>query len=250
MNDPKRLKEIDVYISPKKAIQRMLGVIEKYGFDEATRARTFQQTREAWVAAIFLINQTNLTNKLYWLKSNPDPKDVPDVYAVSYRSPRVKSNEIGIVQKVLLIEVSEYHEQAHLSLAENIIRKLKYKKYHKDTVLIYYLDTHKTFTFVINDVVSELNKHNLDIAQIWLMFHPLEQSETVNNLIKVFPNGYSGVQQVNHLFLLKNNSPIEGSAIDYALYNQPDFLKPERGGNSEPIIEHFGDAIIPLPEKI
>jgi len=158
----------DIFISPKFAIRRMIGVGHKYGRLNAIKSSSFQQVRECYIAGVFLLGLSHITKINYWLQPNSDPNNAPDVFAISIRNPKDKS-EIGVVREVWKIEIFEYEDHSRDDLTTHILKKVKDKRYGKDTVLVCFV--HKS-NILINpeQLFNDLEKYRLEISEIWLLF--------------------------------------------------------------------------------
>lgn len=245
----KTLKPSEVYLSPKKAIERMQNIFDKYGIERGLKSYSFQQSRESWIAAVYLIGLSYVEKKIFWLKSNPIKNDAPDIFAVSYRKPHL-AGEIGIVREIYQLEVCEYDKHSKYGLPEHIIKKLNNKYYPKDTVLLCYIDHGLGYKFRLGNVISKLNKQKKIVSQIWLIYNTKDQKNTAYHISLVCPRTKPIVSfSVNYAFLFDKNFSVNvKDRITRALINQPEILTEKRGVNKDFKFEYIGKYIIPLPD--
>lgn len=167
-NPLKVISSGEVLMSPKKVIQRMENIVQKYGRERALKSISFQKAREAWVASVFMLGMGQLTKKTYWIQENAALHDAPDIFSYSYRNPE-ESHEIGVVREIQPVEVCEYTMHVKEGLSDHIKRKLKDKVYHEETILICYIQRPGE-SFRIIDAIKGLEGLQTTVREVWILF--------------------------------------------------------------------------------
>ncbi|KKT76693.1 MAG: hypothetical protein UW73_C0039G0007 [Microgenomates group bacterium GW2011_GWB1_44_8] len=232
----------DVLMSPRKVIQRMGNIFQKYGKARGIKSVRFQKAREAWIASIFSLGYSQITKKAYWIQENKDPKEDPDIFVYSYRDP-IEPGEIGVVKEIQTIEVFEYPIYAQLELSEHIKYKLKNKFYHPETISICYIQRPKEVLKLI-DVINGLIDLQTEVREVWLLLTLDELPESNFMIARVYMRG---TKYPDMLLSYK------GDYAELCKINQPDFLQDSRGSRMEKrvnITPSGKTAIVPLPEDL
>lgn len=228
------LDNIDVFFSPTKALQRMAGVYEMGGIEQALKADVSKPVRETWAAAVFLLGYSQITKTQYWLRENPKKNEAPDVFAISIRGPL--PNEKGVAREIVEIEVCEYDEHARTSISDHIKKKLAGMAYNPFTFLLCYIHV-KGQTRLI-DVIDGLKNLKNTVREIWLLLHL--DAEPVGNFViaRVY------LRDAN---LEKTNLQYKGNYIELAWVPQQEMIKPIRGSGRKVDFFKMGIAYVPLP---
>ena len=229
------LDNVDVFFSPTKALQRMVGLYERDGIEQGLKSDAFKPVREAWAAAVFLLGYSQVTKSRYWLRENPKKNEAPDVFAISVREPT--PNEKGVAREVMEIEVCEYDEHAKTSIADHIKKKLGDKSYNPFSFLLCYIHT-KGQTRLI-DVIDGLRGIKTSVREIWLLFHL--DGEPIGNFViaRVY---------LRDADLGKTNLQYKGNYIELARIPQQEMIKPIRGSGRKVDFFKMGIGYVPLPK--
>ncbi len=234
VNYSPEIDDIDIFFSPNKALQRMVGLCERDGIKQALKADAFKPVREAWAAAVFLLGYSQITKNQYWLRENPKKNEAPDVFAIGFHEP--KPDEKGVTREVIEIEVCEYDEHATDNIADHIKKKLKGMAYNSSTFLLCYIHV-KGETKLI-DVINGLKGIPTSVREIWLLFH-IDKAPIGNFMIaRVFLRGEG---------LDKTNLQYVGNYIDLTKIEQKDMVKPMKGSGRKVDFFHLGRGYVPLP---
>jgi len=230
------LDNIDIFLSPTKALQRMAGVYERDGIEQGLKADVFKPVRESWVAAVFLLGYSQITKSQYWLRENPKKNDAPDIFAISLRTPL--HSERGVSREIVEIEVCEYDEHAKTNLADHIKEKLSKKAYNSFTFLLCYIHT-KGQTRLI-DIIDGLKNIKTTVREIWLLFHI--DAEPIGNftIARVY------LRDAN---LEKTNLQYKGSYIELCRIPQREMIKPIKGLGRKVDFFNMGMAYVSLPQS-
>lgn len=229
------LDNIDIFFSPTKALQRMVGLYKRDGIEQALKANAFKPVREAWAAAVFLLGYSQITKSQYWLRENPRKNEAPDIFAISIRAPL--PSEKGVSREIIEIEVCEYDDHAKTNIADHIKRKLHGKAYNPFTFLLCYVHT-KGQTRLI-DVIDGLKDVKTTVREIWLLFH--FDAEPIGNfaIARVY------LRDAN---LEKTNLQYKGNYIKLSQIPQKDMIKPIKGSGHKVDFFSLGRAYVPLPK--
>lgn len=230
----------DVLMAPKKVIQRLENIIQKYGVVKALTSNSFQKAREAWVASVFILGYAMRTDKRhYWIQENKIPQDDPDIFAYSYRNPS-EQGEIGVVKEIMPIEVFEFPKKAKLGLVEHIKEKLKNKYYHPETIAVCYIMRPGEAMRLI-DVINGLSDLKTTVREIWLLF-PIDGLPYSNfTIARVFMRDL----KFPEMFM-----DYKGDYKELCKIPQPEFLEDKRGVDKVVKFNPIGKmVIVPLPEE-
>jgi len=227
------LDNIKIFFSPAKSIRRMENIISRDGQTAAIVEDVFKPVREAWAAAVFLLGYSQLTNKQYWLRENPQKNEAPDIFAISPVAPL--QNEMGVKREILEIEVCDYGEHSGVGVVEHIKAKLKGKAYNKFTFLLCYV--HKNGSIRLIDIINGLKGIKTSVREIWLLFHP--------------GGGVGGGFVITRVYL---NDPSVGIPLRYegnysslSKIPQQEMIQTFRGSGRRVEFTHLGMAYVPLP---
>ncbi len=231
------LSSADILMAPRKVIQRMDNIVQKYGREKALKSNSFQKAREAWVTSVFMLGLSQRTSVTYWIEENPIPQDDPDLSVYSYRNPS-GPGEIGVVKEIQPVEVCEYPPQGKLGLVEHIKNKLKNKYYHPETILICYIHRPGE-AFKLIDIINGLDDLQTQIREVWLLYHLADQQETDFSIGRVYLRGL----KFPEMFL-----DYHGNYAELCKIPQPEFLKDHRGVDKTVTVEPLKEfVIVPLP---
>lgn len=151
------------YVSPCFQFARFQAILDKYGDKDVLTKGRFQQEREAWIAAAFLMGYSECTERFWWLTSSPDT--IPDIIAIS---PRKEAH--GWVADRLNLEIFEYEHHAPITgVASAIERKLKNKAYPPDYRLVCYAHHRHGEAFNTGAVAEQVKALKLKAAEVWLV---------------------------------------------------------------------------------
>ncbi|MBU3941450.1 MAG: hypothetical protein KKF74_00895 [Nanoarchaeota archaeon] len=230
------LDNIDIFFSPAKALERMIGLYERDGVEQGLKADVFKPVREAWAAAVFLLGYSQIAKHQYWLRENPTKNEAPDIFAISIREPQ--PDERGVCREIMEIEVCEYDDHAKNNIADHIKEKLCRKAYNPFTFLLCYIHT-KGQTRLI-DVINGLRDIKTTVREIWLLLH-LDAEPDGNFIIaRVY------LRDAN---LEKTNCQYKGNYIELAQIPQIEMIKPSKGLDRKVRFSNLGVARVPLPAK-
>lgn len=236
---PVTIHSTDVLMSPGKVTQRMSNIFQKYGPERAAKSVSFQKAREAWVASVFLLGLSQINKKTYWIQENKVPQEDPDVFGVNYRNR--EDGKRGVVKEIQPIEIFEYPPEAKLGLSEHIVKKLKNKAYHPETIAICYL-RRDNFKLDILEVITELMLQDnfTSVRELWLLAtYDTPETRTNFKIARIYMRG-----EVFPAFGLAYS----GDYIELCKIAQPDFLRDSRGSQAKVGFSPSGDlAIVPLP---
>ena len=230
------LDNIDVFLSPAKALQRMARVYERDGITQGLRVDAFKPVREAWAAAVFLLGYSQLNKRQYWLRENPTKNEAPDIFAISINTPLPE--EKGVRREIMEVEVCEYDEHAKTNIADHIKEKLRGKAYNPFTFLLCYIHAPKKKTRLI-DVINGLKNIKTTVREIWLLLHL--DAEPVGNFVtaRVY------LRDAN---LEKTNLQYKGNYVQLARIPQLEMIKPIRGSGRTVDFFSMGRAYVALPK--
>jgi hypothetical protein len=211
------------YFSPCFQLQRFVGLQQKHG-KKALIDRKFQAERESWVAAVFLLGYSQLTQQDWWLM--PADDDPPDIIAVT-----LDEGDRGLIARRLDIEVFEYEQNSLMNdLVGTIQRKLTGKNYPDDYQIICYVHDHEGETFVPGKVAEQLRNLNLHDRHIWVVASLQSNIPTEYVLVRLVP------EPLVHCF--DYVAACEGNRL-------PDSIDLKRGPTKTPT--KFGWRIMELP---
>lgn len=229
------LDNIDIFFSPTKALQRMVGLYERNGIKQGLKCDAFKPVREAWAAAVFLLGYSQITKSQYWLRENPKRNEAPDIFAISIRNPL--PTEKGVAREVIEVEVFEYEEHAKTNIADHIKNKLRGMAYNRHTFLLCYIHT-KAQTRLI-DVIDGLKGVKTPVREIWLLFH-IKGGAAGNFVIaRVYLRGAD---------LEKTNLQYKGNYVELTSIPQIEMIRPTKGSGREVDFFRLGMAYVPLPK--
>lgn len=229
------LDNINIFFSPTKALQRMVGVYKKVGIKRGLKADSYKPVREAWAAAVFLLGYSQITRNQYWLRENPIKNEAPDVFAISLKDPI--HNELGASREIMEIEVCEYDEHVEINISEHIKNKLNDKAYNPFTLLLCYVHT-KGQTRLI-DVINGLKNIKTSAREIWLLLHL--DGEPIGNFVisRVY------LRDAN---LEKTILQYKGNYIELSIIPQREMIRPIKGSSRKVDFFKLGMAYVPLPK--
>lgn len=229
----------DVLLAPKKVIQRMENIIQKYGQKKALTSNSFQKAREAWIASVYILGYSMKTDRrAYWIQENKIPQEDPDIFAYTYRPPSLP-DEIGVVKETMPIEVFEYPVTAKLGIVEHVKEKLKNKFYHSETIAICYIMRPGEAMKLI-DVINGLSDLKTTVREVWLLFSIDGMPISHFKIARV----YMRDQKFPEMFM-----DYSGDYKELCKIFQPEFLEDKRGMDKDVKYSPSGKLIIvPLPE--
>ena len=158
---------------PVSVINRFNSAIKKYGEDKVFKDRRFQKSREMWISSVFLLGLYEMIEPKidHWLK--PCYDQWPDTRGVFF-SPRedIKDSDI---QKWVYLEITEWDKHSSESLCDQILKKVKYKNYPKNYVLVIYI---KKLLVKVNlkSVFEKLKKFNISNLYIFVVASDINKS--------------------------------------------------------------------------
>lgn len=232
----------DVLMSPRKVIQRMENIFQKYGRNRAIKSVRFQKAREAWVASVFSLGLSQHSHKTYWMQENKALHDAPDIFAYSYRNPS-EPGEIGVVKEIQPLEVFEYTIYTKIGLPEHIKNKLKDKSYHPETITICYVRRPEEELRLI-DVINGLKDLKTSVREVWLLF-TLDKLPLSNFMIaRVY------MRETKYPEMLLS---YKGDYAELCKAYQQDFLQDNHGDKIEKTVKLTPSGkliVVPLPEDL
>lgn len=232
------LNSSDVLMAPKKIIQRMENIIQKYGSERALKSGSFQKAREAWIASVFMLGMSQRTDRIYWIQENEVPQDDPDIFSYSYRNPE-QPGEIGVVKEIQPVEICQYPIQVKKRIAEHIKTKLKNKYYHPETILICYI-LRPGEAFKLIDIINGLTDLQTTIREVWVLFNLAGLPVSNFTIARVYLRGISFPE----MYL-----DYKGDYIELCKIPQPDFLRDHKGIEKTVKWKPSGELmVVPLPE--
>lgn len=172
----------DIYLSPRFAIKRFLGLRDKYGNSEAITNVEFKPERELWITGVFMLGIGQITGKEYWLRPNREDS-APDIYAIS-----MEGSSSGVKAEIQNIEVFEYGPHSESGLVGAIRDKLKNKAYTDNYLLLCYVHDRVGEEFKTKDVFEAVKGINPKISQIWVLTNILNVINSEHAIVQVFPN--------------------------------------------------------------
>lgn len=229
------IDNIDIFFSPTKALQRMIGVYEKDGIERGLKADSYKPVREAWASAVFLLGYSQITKSQYWLRENPTKNEAPDVFAISLKEPA--PGELGVSREIMEIEVCEYDDHVKTNISDHIKSKLSGKAYNPFTFLLCYIHT-KGQTRLI-DVIEGLKGIMTSAREIWLIFH-LDGGPIGNFVISRV--------HLRDANLEVTNLQYKGNYIKLAKIPQQEMIKPFKGSGRKVDFFKLGITYVPLPK--
>ncbi|MBI4008985.1 hypothetical protein HY357_02025 [Candidatus Roizmanbacteria bacterium] len=236
----KTLLSSDVLMSPRKVIERMENIIEKYGISRAIKSVAFQKAREAWVASIFMLGMSQLSKKTYWIQENSIAHEAPDIVACSYRNP-TNPQERGVVKEIQPIEVSEYTKYSNQVLPLFIKKKLKDKFYHEETIVVCYVRK-PGYHLKIMEIINQLSDLSTSVREVWILFTTDKIPLSNFTIARVY---LRGKKQSETMLAYK------GDYLKLCMIPQADFLRDSRGHEKIVRITKSGEfAIVPLPPDL
>lgn len=229
------LDNIDIFFSPTKALQRMIGIYERDGIERGLKADSYKPVRETWASAVFLLGYSQITKNQYWLRENPTKNEAPDVFAISLKDPT--PNELGVSREIMEIEVCEYDEHVKTNISDHIKSKLNGKAYNPFTFLLCYIHT-KGQTRLI-DVIDGLKGIKTTVREIWLLLHL--DGEAMGNFVisRVY------LRDAN---LEKTNLQYKENYIELSKIPQKEMIKPFKGSGRKVDFFKLGMVYVPLPK--
>lgn len=151
------------YLSPCHQFDRLRALRERYGDREVLTGLRFQQEREAWVAAAFLMGYGELTGRFWWLTICP--AITPGIIAISPRR-----GERGWVAERLSFAVLEYEDHAPLAgVAAAISGTLRDWTLPANDRLVCHVRHRAGEVLDTGAVAAQLARMDLPATEIWLV---------------------------------------------------------------------------------
>jgi len=170
------------YFSPCFQLERFVGLQEKHG-EGAFTERKFQAERESWIAAVFLLGYSQLTQQDWWLMPAADP---PDIIAVT-----TGEREKGPTAQRLDIEIFEYEKNSPMNdLVGTIQRKLAKKAYPEHYQVVCYVHHHPGEPFNPGETSDQLKALNLRVSYVWLVASIESQNPSEYVLVRLLLEPY------------------------------------------------------------
>lgn len=223
-----RTNRSDILVHPVVVVKLIDHTTQQVEPSKVIRDRTYAITREAWIAAVFLLGLKKITQKTWWLRVNPEENSAEDIYATSYKPINIS----GSIQYILSIQVFRHTDHDKGSVIEGIKKKLK-KTDLSNCILVCYL---MKWEFVKwNELHEEIKKSKPSASEIWIIGNVGNRKMTI---FQVYP--------------CLNHAEVDLDVVSIPK-NEPKFIKPYQVSKKEslkkgPYIHPLGKIVVLKPD--
>lgn len=123
---------VGLFLSPRFAIHRLEGLVQKHGMKAVLTKSCFKAEREAWITGVFAFALGKMTKQQYWVGIVSEDTS-PDTLLINF-----KETDGNTIKEVMHLEIFEWESHSQGTLVNAIRRKLRDKKYPEYFSLLCY----------------------------------------------------------------------------------------------------------------
>jgi len=218
----------EILVNPYTAIRLFARTYLAFG-EEVLKDRKFKVTREAWIAAMYLLGRSKSDNKDWWLAPVTDKSGSPDFYCYSFV--RNKSDEHTVRERIKL-EVFEWRKEEKV---DNLLEALKRIKLDKiidpEITIVCYIRRDFAVPPAV-ELKNQIEKFSVKVKDVWYLGN-IDPEGKMWRVTQLYPNNMAVDLNYDEILATKES------------YS---FLHAYRGKSDNVIYEHTGSQVLLTPE--